>query len=272
MKNNSRFRFFLLLVLSLLVGLGITYPARQEGQSKPALDFSDLSFEITVLNKSDFVRLEPIPIRLMLSNKTDQPILGHGALKFSDNLVKIYVAEEGGEYAQVPELAAFTKEISVKPWEIKPGNSVRVNQLLALNLDKVFRKVGNYQLFALLTDPTSKQQIKSNTTSISVLEPDGMDRQAFEFLRKNFKSANLLSGHDVAGNPHLQELLERFARIFEKTAYGDYAAFVLGELYFAQDDYKRASEQFNKLASKDTFVFADKAKKYLGDANEKPPE
>ena len=270
--KNSRFRILVSVVLSLLAGLWVTDSARLQGQSKTAFDFSDLSFEIAVLNKSGFVRLEPIPMSLMLSNKTNQPILGHGALKFSDNLVKLYVAEEGGEYAEVPELAAFPKEISVKPWEIKPGNSVRVNQLISLNLDKVFRKAGNYQVFAQLTDPNSKQQIKSNTVSISVLEPDGMDRQAFEFLRKNFKSADPLSGRDVSGNPQAQELLERFARIFEKTAYGDYAAFVLGELYFAQDDHKKASEQFNKLAAKDAFVFADKAKKYLAEANEKPPE
>lgn len=269
MSYQLRHILLSIVPLALLAGFSISNIAQEQDPSRQPLNFSNLSLEISIPNKKDFIKLEPIPITLTLSNKTDQAILGHGALKFSTNLVKVFVTPAGGKTQEVQELSPFPKEVSVNAKEIMPGESFQVKELLSLDLNKIFPDPVEYQLYALVLDPNSKRHVKSNSLTIQVVEPEGMDRQAFEYIQKNSKSAELLSGRYLSGNPHVQDVLEKFVLVFSKTAYGDYAAFMLGELYFTQEEYNKASEQFNKVAEKSDFVFADKAKKYLAEAKEK---
>ena len=60
------FRHLILLVapLALLIGLSVFNLAQQQDDADPALNFSNLTFEIATTNKKEFVKLEPIPITL----------------------------------------------------------------------------------------------------------------------------------------------------------------------------------------------------------------
>jgi len=223
----------------LFVGLSVSPHAQQEHRAARATTFSNLTFEIAT-DKKEFVRLEPIPVTLTLSNKTDHTIPGHGALGFSANLVKVFVARNDDKPHEIQQLSPFAAEVVVRPVEMRPGESFQAKELLALNLGAVFPEPGAYRLYSVLFDPNSKQQVRSNTLSVHILEPEGIDRQAFEFLQANSKDANLLSGRYLSGNRKAQNALEMFVRIFDKSVYGDYAAFLLGELYFEQEEYDRA--------------------------------
>lgn len=272
MINRSfRYLIFLILPLSVLMSINVFKAAPHQDKSKQALTFSNLSLEIASTKKG-FVKLEPIPLTLSLCNKTDQMILGHGALKFSANLVKLFVNHVDGKAQEIQQLSAFPKEVSVKSVEMKPDECFQAKELLTLNLNTIFPEAGEYQIYAMLFDPNSKREVKSNISMIQIVEPYGIDRQAFEFIQANSKSADLLSGRYLSGTQKAQNILERFVMIYDTSAYGDYATFLLGELYFAQDDYDRASQQFYKLAKKADFALAHKAEKYLADAKEKQKE
>lgn len=272
MKRDLRHLTLLLASLALLAGLGASNSARQQAGSQQVSDFSGLTLEIATTNKKDFVRLEPVAITLTLSNKTDQTILGHGALKFSDNFVRLFVTPEGGAAGEVRQLSSFPKQVFVSPVEMKPGESYQAKELLALDLDRIFPEPGNYQIHAVLIDPNSRLEVKSNALSIRILEPEGIDRQAFEYIRANSKGASVLSGRYLSGQEKARKVLERLALSYDKSVYGDYAAYLLGELYFAQEEYDKASRQFSRLAKKADFALADKAAEYLAEAKQRQKE
>ena len=272
MRHNLR-RFVLFVApLALFAGLSVSQSAQQQNGSVRALTFSNLTLEIATTNKKEFVKLEPMPITLTLSNKTTQTILGHGTLGFSANLVKLFVARGDGKGQEIQQLSPFPEEVFIKPIEMKPGDGFHTKELLSLNLDNIFPQPGEYQIYAVLFDPNSKREVKSNKLTVQILQPEGIDRQAFEFIQTNSRSANLLSGRYLSGNQRAQNALEMFVQIFDKSVYGDYASFLLGELYFTQEEYNRAAEQFNKVANKADFVLADRAQKYLVEAREKQKE
>ena len=258
------FRHLILLVapLALLIGLSVFNLAQQQDDADPALNFSNLTFEIATTNKKEFVKLEPIPITLTLSNKTTQTILGHRALGFSANLVRVFVVQEGREQ-EVPQLSPFAKEMFIKPVEMKPGESYHAKELFTLNLDSLFPKPGEYQIQAILLFPNSKLTVKSNTVAIHIREPEGIDRQAFDFIQANSRSSDFLSGRYLSGHQKAQSLLERFVMNYGESVYGDYATFLLGELYFVQEEYEKASELFLKVANKPDFAFSDKVSDHL---------
>lgn len=262
MRNNFRRLLLSPVPFALLASFSVLNLARQQGGFAQVSNFSNLTFEIATTNKKDFVRLEPIPIILTLSNKTAQTILGHRALVFSDNMVRLSVMKEGGKKQEIRQLSPFPKEIFIKPVEIKPGESYQAKELLTLNLDSIFPEPGEYHIYATLLDPNSKQVVKSNIVTIHVLEPEGVDRQAFDFIQASSKSSDFLSGRYLSGHEEAQSTLERFVLNYGGSAYGDYATFLLGELYFEQGEDDKAGEQFLRLSKKPDFVFADKVSDY----------
>jgi hypothetical protein len=235
--------------------------AQKRERSSKAAGFSKLSFEISTINKTEFVKLEPIPFTLRLTNKTSETVLGHSALKFSAGMVKLFVAH-GDKPSVLRQLSPFPKEIFVKPIEMKPGDSYQARDLLTLNLDSIFAQPGEYEIYAVLLYPNSTEDIRSNTVKIRILEPQGVDREAYVFIHGHSRSSDFFSGRYLAGDVNAQSALERFVMSYKETVYGDYATFLLGELYLAQEDQGKANELFSRLADKRDFVFADKVANY----------
>ena len=243
--------------------------AQRQESSVEAINFSKLTFEVVAFNKREFVKLEPIPLTLTLTNKTTETVLGHGALRFSANMVRLFVAHDGGKPLTLKELSPFPKEIFVKPIEMKPGDSFHARDLLTLNLDNVFPQPGEYEIYAVLLYPNSTAEIMSNTVTIRILEPQGVDKEAYAFIRANSRSSDFFSGRYLAGDLNAETILERFVMSYKDSVYSDYAAFLLGELYFAQEKHEKASELFSRLADKRDFVFADKVANFRSKLNAK---
>src|SRR5437870_12081231 len=99
-------------------------------------DFSGLVLEITT-TKDAFVQLEPVPLALTLTNKTNQTILGHNALNFSLGFTDLFVYHNG-EGRQIVNLSPIRGSATVKPRQIQPRESYGSRELLVLDLDKVF--------------------------------------------------------------------------------------------------------------------------------------
>src|SRR5205085_9937374 len=122
--------------------------------SAPKSNFSDLTFEIATA-KEEFNQLEPIPLTLTLSNKTDQPVIAQTALNFDYHFVNLFVNLPGGERQMIERLSMIQKFTAGGSGKIKPGQTAQLRQLIDIGLDKIFPYPGEYQLQAELTDGES---------------------------------------------------------------------------------------------------------------------
>lgn len=161
------------------------------------------------------------------------------------------------------------KFVSPSPFKIKPGEAFPLKQLIDIDLDKIFPYPGEFQLQAELLDVDGKKTIKSNHLRVRIIEPAGLDRQALDFIKNNSNPSYFLNGYERIVNKKPLSILEEFVSRFSETAYGNYAAFQLGEVYLSKKDYEKAIKHLEKLAKKSDFVFAERVEDYLDKAKEK---
>jgi hypothetical protein len=274
MKNRSRFITSMAVLFVLIVVSILLYAVRRPNAAQTSA-FSRLTLKMAS-TKEDFVELEPIPIILNLRNDTNQTILGHSALNFSNNFVKLFIVQENGQTQEIQNLTPVTANTAASPKKIEPGENLEEKQVLAFHLDKTFPVPGDYRIQAVLYDPEWTREVKSNVLTIRIFQPEGLDLEALKYIKSLAASSYFFSGVGFASTEKARSVLEEFNARFGETVYGDYANFLLGEHYFYDKKYKRASTHFSLLADKTSFVFADKAKKYLekikreGTASETP--
>ena len=87
------FAFLLLIFLKSVVP--VTSQVSQAQQSKPEVkSFTDLTLEISS-SKESLLPLQPIPIVIKQSNKTNQPVLGYNSIGFGLSPLYLYVQKNG---------------------------------------------------------------------------------------------------------------------------------------------------------------------------------
>lgn len=267
MNKNYFVALYVVALLSLFIGLQKVV-ATQDPQQLEAI--TNLTLEVNT-TKTEFLRLEPLPLIISLSNQTEQPITGHTSLMFSENRIKVFIGSIGNELREVQELSSRTEFVKVSTKTFEPGEKYQSNQLLTLNLDKLFPTTGTYQIQTSLKASKGSDEIKSNILTVEITEPSAIDAQAMEFLKNSGKASDFFSGRGVVGRSNAEGKLKEFVDKFSGTAYGDYAVLLLGEVYFAKQDYKNAFVQLDKLKEKKNFALAEKVSLYLKEIKEKKP-
>lgn len=264
MKNITRHGVLLLTLLATLVTVGSAIIANPQKGQKGQAGFSDLKLEIDTA-KRRFIRLEPVPIILSISNGTAQPIQASTTLLLGADFVELFVKSEGGEMRKIKNLTSESMLISPGIITIKPKESYREDQLLTLALDKIFPQAGVYYIEAVLHDARTKETIRSNQVTLTVAEPEGLDLEAFNYLTGNANPSSFFGG--IANST--PEKAETFALLFGESVYGDYVAYMLGRYYWVNEKYGKAHKHFDKLSKKDDFIFANMVKGYLSKIKEK---
>ncbi len=263
MKKNS---FAFIVLLNMLVSIFIV-PSFAQTLPAPA-NFLDLTLEITS-TKQEFVQLEPIPLILKLSNKTQYPIVARTALDLSAGFIELYTIRENGEPVKIQNLTPIRGLVVVRPGTIKPGESFQTKELLTLDLDKIFRQAGSYQIDAVLRNGEGKQEIKSNRLTARIVEPVGLDLQPFNYIKKYANPSYFFSGLGLHDSKQAQDVLKGFVVNFRDSSYGDYGALRLGSFYFVRKEFANAIGQLNGIAYKIGFVHADRCLYYLVQAHAK---
>lgn len=254
------------MFLLLAVSVGRSVMGTHQDAPPAASKFSDLTLTIAT-TKKDFVPLEPIPIILTLSNNTQQPIIGHGAIDLSQHYVDLLVGRSSDDMQLFRSLSTVQVDGIVKPRKIAPGESHQSLDLLTIKLDKMFPQPGTYQIQAVLHNIGRKEEVRSPLMSLRILSPRGRDLQAYEYLKSKPSGSLFFSGLDSSEKG--TEVLEEFAAKFGDSVYADHAAYLLGVTYFYKKEYRKAKEQFSKLSAKPAFVFSKEASDYLEKANNK---
>lgn len=250
-------------LLAAVFAFNVFTTVASKGAPPQASSFSDLTLKIST-PKEDFLQLEPIPVTLELSNETGHAVVGHTALDFSLNHVKLFVRRNGGRAREVKELSHSRERVIVSPRELAPGERHESRQMLTLNMDEIFPEPGAYEIQAVLYDAAWRDEVKSNVAAVKIIRPEGKDRSAFEFIRSRPSSPFFFSALEISGDSEAAKTLEEFEAGFGASTYGKYASFKLGEFYFHRKEYAKAKAHFDRLADKKDFTLADRVSEYRG--------
>lgn len=255
---------FVVIVVAPLLLMFVSFlsVSQQRGSSEQVLSFTHLTLEVAS-TKESYVRLEPIQINLSLSNRTLHPIFGHKAIGFADQHLELFVTNAVGERREINNLSSIAKLLAVDNVRIAPGVREERGELITLDLNEFFPEPGTYQIQAVLHSVGWGEEIESNTATVRILEPQGLDYTAFDFIRNSPRSSYFFDGIGLAESEREFREMNEFMSRFGESAYGDYAVFQLAMVHFGRRDYQRAIQYFNQLASRTNFVFADRVSSYL---------
>ncbi len=225
------------------------------------LPFPSLTLEITSA-KGNFAPLEPIPITLKLNNETGKRVSGHTDIGFSQNHVELFLVSPEGSVERVEIPKPVSKLLEVGQKVFQPGESYRSIQLITVRSNDILSKPGEYHVQAVIHGANWYEEIKSNFLSVRIVDPEGPNKQALDYIRSKAARSDLFAGFDLSGSPEALDTLEGLSNNFGNSIYGDYASFRLGEFYFYKKEYAKAKAHLDKLAEKRDFTFADKVSDY----------
>lgn len=249
------FKYFLLLSALFIVAL--YSPGRSASISGQFQDFT-----LTLATpKAQYLELQPIPLVITLKNETEAPLVGHNALEFGSGFLQLYV--DRGDGPQEIGVSPFTKTIFAPPRELKPGEEVQKLERLSFKLNKVLPQPGTYRLHVRLNSHDGKESVSSKVIEVEIVEPDGLDAHALQFIREHGDPAYFFTGLQAVKKAEKLQVLENFLAVYGETTYADEVSFALGEVQFAKRDYQKARKLFEKLSKKSDYAFAGEVSEYL---------
>lgn len=239
----------------------------QQASQTDALSFSNLTFKIAPTRET-FLPMEPITLKISLSNNTTSPILGHSNIDFNGLHIELFVTNQQGvkmEINSLPTDRASFERIKNEP--IQPNQHFEITDVF-YTLHHYFPDPGTYTLEATFIDATGQQKIKSEPATIKIVEPTGRDRAAYNLLKTKPVRPFFFAG-DTEGDDGFKHL-ENIANQFGDTTYGDYAAYVAARKYRFRRDNVRAKAMLQRLLSKPNFVFKEDVKRLLQEIENLP--
>jgi len=250
---------FFLSVAFLRMDAPVASQIRESNSNARA--FTDLTFEIAVAAET-LVPLQPVPLVLKQSNRTNEPVLGYDSVTFSSPIY-FYVKKAGtNNWKQLEQLTALLKLVGHRNSEVLPGSNYESRQWLTLDLATYFPIPGAYELRARLYNEDGSQFIESNVVSIAIREPAGPDRAAYNFIRNSTFQDYLFSGAEFS---KVKNTLERLTTLYPNSPYARNASFVLGENYFYGRNYPQALVNLLRLENDNDFIHAEKVRRYLAE-------
>jgi|GEM_PF-3594613 len=248
-------RHVLLLAAVLIVGLD---SARLSAQ--PSGQFQDFSLVLET-PQARYLELQPIPFVITLKNDTQTPIVGHNVLEFGASFLHLYIDRSDG--LQEIRVSMLTLDVYAEPRVFKPGEQIKKTAGLNFRLNTVFPKPGTYRLHVRLRSLDGKDSVSSKPMELEIVQPDGLDAQALQFIRDHSEPAYFFTGIRAVKNPEQLQVLENFVAVYGESSYGDDASLALGEVQFAIRDYQKARTTLEKLSKKSNYAFATTVAEYL---------
>ncbi len=210
----------------------------------------------------DILALQPIPVRIKLSNRTSRPVFGYSSIALGKSPLSILAKKSSTDQSIALDTTAILTYTSNTNVEMLPGAVVEAREWLTLGLNKYFPEPGSYELQTVLANDDRTQYIESNTISIEIREPTGADRPAYNFIKNSSFQDYLFSGAEFN---KVKGTLERLNTLHPNTPYARSASFVLGENYYYGRLYPQALVNLLRLEADNDFIFADKVRKYLAE-------
>ncbi len=116
---------------------------------------------------------------------------------------------------------------------------------------------------ARLISSDGKESVSSKPLEVEIVQPEGLDAQALEFIRAYDEPAYFFTGFRLLQDHAKSQVLENFVAVYGQSAYADEAAFLLGQVQLAKGEYQKARTHFERLSKKSDFTFAGQASDYI---------
>ncbi len=124
-----------------------------------------------------------------------------------------------------------------------------------------FPEPGNYQLQFVLHSAGGDKTVKSDIIEVTIEEPEGINKEASDFMRKHREFFGLSSW--TPNSNESQTLLETFVRKYGQSVYGEIAISTLGTFYLERGDFDKAKAEFEKIKSSGNTIIAKHANNFL---------
>lgn len=219
-------------------------------------EIPSLTLAVSTL-KNDYLQIEPIPLSITLSNRTNQPIPWKGILIIGPN-VNLLTRNAGGEEFKFVGSKYATGLFGSASRTMQSGEQVQQNVLLDRALSELlFPHPGHYDLqveFVYGTGAEGKQQIKivSNSISIDISEPQGLERQAYEYIKGPLTLAEKQTDVQVIAQ-RKQEFVDRY----RNSVYAKYISFRLAFTYKVLGEDEKALRELCKISNENFYYSKD---------------
>lgn len=261
--SSSSIAMFLRLTFYLLILSSIAFSQVLPKENKADLsdgrnESANLTLEVE-LNKREYLPFEPIAATLRLSNNTGHELAMSPPELLQDTRLAV-TDPAGHEQKGISLTLSLGKPqyLPGSPRTIQPFQIFEEETILPLD-PRIFERTGNYRL------QFSFSVVKSVPVKITVKEPSGINKDAFEFLKLHGKDPNF-------ADDFLQRkggLLEKFVRDFSESVYGNHAVFALGSYLLHTGETEKAKAEFEKITNSEIKLIRKWTKKALTEIEEK---
>lgn len=212
-------------------------------QSQPLIDetqtqTSALIFEVST-DQNHYLLREPISLNLRLSNQTDAPLKVGTSINLSDT--NFIVLNEAGETVRWEMRNHYLSSSIYGLIQLHKGQKRESDVLLDGKMaEKIFPRPGRYEVlleyvyYENVQEPT---KVISNRIIITIREPQGINKQAYNFLTEVYEPARQKS--DIIPLKHLRQ---NFVNQFPNSVYAKYLIVELAKLYYGSENDKALRE------------------------------
>lgn len=256
----------LIVVFLLLVCSGPTAAQISDSNVQRNDGFDKMSFEVE-LNKKKYLPLEPLLVTFRVTNNSSMTLPVDRPSFRMDSILK--VVNFKGETREINTLTTSHGRGIPLPGPVPvlhPSGSYEAQVFPEMDLN-IFAEPGNYKLqFVLYKPDGGTKSLSSNVIEIVIDSPQGINKEAVDFLSKH--------GKDVwFGKVFIEEakpsLLKTFVKQYGHSDYGEYAILSLGRYYSYKGEFGNAKAEFKKLESSSNNFLVKLSKKELADIERK---
>lgn len=234
-----------LVVAALLIGAGLLLTlmplrpwewGRGQAQSQPP----QLSFTIKA-EKGKLLIGEPLKTQLVVRNETQQELKLQFSISFRcANDLGVAISSDGGKtfqpYTSMAILNALRKLCEVAPFTLKAGEERKGEEFIGFHVvsfdpmtnkvegDFAFPKAGRYQIKMTLAPRPLPGTVESNVVEVEVVEPEGKDKEALQFIVDNQLKPFLTP--EAVLFPVKDETVQKLQQFLEKFKESAYASYV----------------------------------------------
>lgn len=235
-------------------------------QQSTKADFSQLELALAT-PKAETLLLEPIPLSLKLSNRTKYAITAHRDFGVTSNYVQVFVGTNVKTMKEITDKSLIQVSKFVQPFDLEAGQAFESEGFLMLKLDEYFPQSGTYKLQVAFRD-IGGARIFSNVVTLNVVEPQGIDRVAYDYIKQSGKADVFFSGIGIFRKDGT-DVTQEFAAAFESSGYADHALAILAERKFAEQEYTEAEALFDKVKKKGNPLLIQQAEHYIEEAKKR---
>ncbi|HEX8566700.1 MAG TPA: hypothetical protein VF648_13740 [Pyrinomonadaceae bacterium] len=258
MFSKSRL-LFLILTASVFV---VTNDFKEHPHPAKAQSANDkLTLQIETSNNR-YLQAEPILFGLKLLNQTSSPIQWSGLLQIGQNTAFL-VRNSIGEEKRIDNF--YFGSVLIGQYTMESGKTVQTKSILQeKDLERVFPEAGQYEVRIEFTydkdnSGTNKEAIISNPVAITIDKPTGINREAFDYLKKTLEPSQT-----KVSPTKLAMLQQHFVDNYRDSVYAKYIIFKLGNNYKFQREYEKAERELCKIRN-ENFLFKPDVERTLQD-------